>query len=97
MQNSNRPHWLVLGFLRLAIPWQRDQARRRVRATGKLVTMLEEALSTLRRSEAEERLQQVLDQCRRFAEEMPELSDVASETEGLANNLLGPEGVELQS
>jgi hypothetical protein len=61
------------------------------------VTILEEAVAALRRKETEERLQQVLEQCRQVREETPALTDIALETEELANLLLGPEGVVLQS
>jgi potassium efflux system protein len=75
------------------LPWQIDQAQRRVDHSEKLASMLEDATQDLRRRDAEESLRVVREQCREAADRAAALGDVAAETEAFAEMLWGPQGV----
>jgi len=79
------------------LPWRIDQAQRRVDHSEKLVSMLEDATQDLRHRDAEESLRVVREQCREAADEASALGDVAAETEGFAEMLWGPQGVNVRS
>jgi potassium efflux system protein len=79
------------------IPWQIDQAQRRVVFSEQLVAMLQEATEGLRHDELRQLLEQVREQCRRSAEQAEELTSLAVDTEQLAEWLWGPEGVVIRS
>ena len=75
------------------IPWQIDQAQRRVARSEHVVNGLRGATRELRRREAESALERVRKQCAAAAETIEALAGTAAETEELADRLWGPEGV----
>jgi potassium efflux system protein len=79
------------------IPWQIDQAQRRVAYGEQVVQLLEVATRNLRRRDAEASLTRVLQQCRDAASQSDALAEIAAETESLAGMLWGTEGVVVRS
>jgi potassium efflux system protein len=79
------------------IPLQIDRAQRRVERSEAIVARLQQASRTLRQEEAKQRLQSVRDECRDIATEIDLMAEIAAETERLAELLLGPDGVEVDS
>jgi potassium efflux system protein len=75
------------------LPLRIDQAQRRVSYSEQLVALLAEATHELRHEDAEKSLRLVRQRCADAAALSPALTDVATETEKLAEMLWGPEGI----
>ncbi len=75
------------------LPLEVDLAQRRVVYSDALVAMMSEQAAQLRREEAQASLAQVRELCQRAAVSVPELAELATETEGYAELLWGRQGV----
>lgn len=79
------------------IPMETDLVQRRVSFGQELVSMLEEATHELRVEQAREALGRIREQSRQLSEELPTLTQIAAETEELADILWATDGVVARS
>ena len=79
------------------IPWEIDQAQRRVAHSEQLVALVEEAAHSRRRLETQATLERIRAECREAAELSEALVEIAAETGRFAEILWGPDGVALRS
>ena len=75
------------------LPWQRDEAERKVVYTERLVALLVEEAEAAGRAEADRYLQEVRELADKVSTEIPDLADLASETEAFATALYSPDGI----
>ena len=93
----HRARLALLGDRVRLSPLQTDLAQRRISFAEELVDLLEGEAHQLRVEGARQSLERVHERSRRLAEEVPEVAEIAAETEELAEILFGTDGVVARS
>ena len=92
-----RARLALLGDRARLNPLETDLAQRRVAFSEELVALLERAAHGFRAEQARRSLRLVREQSRRLSEELPEIAEIAAETEELALTVFGPDGIVMGS